>query len=174
MDASFRMGRTGITGAAAAIITGWAMLGGLVLVLVIAVNVMTVLLNLVGSSFPGDFELTEMGVALAAFAFLPYCQLTGANVTADIFTARLSRRWIAGLGLLASLIALAFAALMLWRMYDGLIDKKTYDYTTAILQIPIWWAFVPPLLSFVLLAVASVITLIESGRDAAAVGDPNV
>ena len=51
-----------------------------------------------GRPFPGDFELTEMGVAVAAFSFLPYCQLTGANVTADIFTSGASRAWIAIFG----------------------------------------------------------------------------
>ena len=166
MDASFRMGRTGIAGAAAFVITLWAMLGGAVLLAVIAINVLTVLLNMVGSAFPGDFELTEMGVAVAAFAFLPFCQLSGANVTADIFTARASRRWIAVFGLLASVIALSFAALMLWRMSYGLIDKKSYDYTTAILEIPIWWAFVPSLLSLVLLILAALVTLAENARQA--------
>lgn len=142
MSASFRMGRTGLAGAAAALITGWAMLGGVVLLAVVAVNVVSVLGGIFWKPFPGDFELTEIGVAVAAFAFLPFCQLTGANVTADIFTARASPRWVAVFGLLASVVALCFAALLLWRMNLGLIDKRSYGYTTAILQIPLWYGFV--------------------------------
>lgn len=167
MDTSFRMGRTGISGAASSIITAWALFGGFMVLAVVAINVISVVGAVFWRPFPGDFELTEMGIAVAAFAFLPYCQLTGANVTADIFTARASRRWVAFFGLLASIVALGFAALLVWRMYYGLLDKQLYNYTTAILQVPIWWAFVPALISVGLLGVASLITLFESGADVA-------
>ena len=75
--------------------TLWALFGGEVLLLVVGINMVSVIGTLFGMSFPGDFELTEMGVAVAAFAFLPFCQVTGANVTADIFTAGASPRWVA-------------------------------------------------------------------------------
>lgn len=156
--------RAGIFGAAETLIHGWAIAGGLVLLAVVLVNVLSIAGRLFGQPFPGDFELTEMGVAIAAFAFLPFCQLTDANVTADIFTARASHRWISGFRLAASIVALGFAILLAWRMYAGMGDQRTYGYTTAILQIPIWWAFVPILLSLVLLAMASFITMVESGR----------
>ena len=51
------------------------------------------ILNLLfNKPFPGDFEIVKHGVAIAAFAFLPYCQLSHANVTVDIFTERMSER----------------------------------------------------------------------------------
>src|SRR3546814_20911353 len=71
---------------ARAAITAWALLGGLVLVAVVLINVLSVIGGVVWRPFPGDFEMTEIGIAVAAFAFLPYCHLTGANVNADIFT----------------------------------------------------------------------------------------
>jgi TRAP-type C4-dicarboxylate transport system permease small subunit len=159
--------RTGLVGAAAALIHGWAIAGGMVLLAVVLVNVLSVLGGIFWRPFPGDFELTEMGVAVAAFSFLPFCQLTDANVTADIFTARASHRWVSGFKLAASIVALGFALLLVWRMYYGMGDQRTYGYTTAILQVPIWWAFVPILFSLVLLAVASLITLLENGRTVA-------
>lgn len=115
---------------------------------------------LVAKPFPGDFELTEMGVAIAAFSFLPYCQLTFANVSADIFTARASARMISVFCRLGSLIALLFSGLLFWRMLEGMKDYQTYLEVTAILQIPLWYAFIPALISVALLAVASVLTLI--------------
>ncbi|MGI9433634.1 MAG: TRAP transporter small permease, partial [Geminicoccaceae bacterium] len=101
---------------------------------------------------------------IAAFSFLPYCQLTGANVTADIFTSRASPRWIAIFSLVASIIALCFSLLLLWRMYAGMLDQKEYEYTTAILQFPHWVAFIPILISLGLLAIASLFTLRDSAR----------
>lgn len=159
-------GRPGTIGVLARIITGWAILGGVVLLLVVAANVAAVLASVFGSSFAGAFELTELGVAVAAFAFLPYCQMNDENVTADIFTSGLSDRAVAALTAIASIVALSFAAILLWRMYFGLGEQKTYGYTTAILQVPVWWAFVPILVSLALLCVAAVISLLETGHKA--------
>jgi len=163
--------RTGWTGAAETVITAWAILGGVMVLAVVGMNVWTVVsaLRVWGTIFPGadiafagDFELTEMGIAIAAFAFLPYCQLTGANVTADIFTARASALWIAIFALVASIVALLFGLLLLYSMYGGMLSQREYNYATAILQVPIWWAYLPCLLSLALLAVASFITLVEN------------
>ena len=145
------------------LITAWALLGGLVLVGVVLINAWSILAGaLVGKPFPGDFELTEMGAAVAAFCFLPYCQLAGANVSADIFTMRAGSRSVAAMSVLAAAIAVVFAAILLWRMSAGLLDYREYEQFTGILEIPIWWAFVPALVSLALLVLASVITLVEA------------
>ena len=166
MDAAERR-RPGWIGAAETVIHGWAIFGGFVLLAVVLVNVLSVLGSMFWKPFPGDFELTEMGVAIAAFSFLPFCQLTDANVTADIFTARASRRWISGFKLVAAVVAFLFALLLMWRMYAGMLDQREYGYTTAILQVPTWWAFFPILVSLALLALAALITLLDSGRSVA-------
>lgn len=164
MSADATTRRAGLDGLARNAIIGWAFFGGVILSLVVLINVISVIGGVVWKPFPGDFEMTEVGVAVAAFAFLPYCQLMGANVTADIFTSRAPDRAIAFFGLLASIVALSFSLLLLWRMYYGMLDQKDYGYTTAILQFPHWIAFVPILISLALLALASLITLIENAN----------
>ena len=150
------------------ICTGWAVLGGFVLLAVIIINVISVVgAATITRALPGDFELTELGVAIAAFSFLPYCQIAGLNVTADIFTARASRFWLAVFSLIGASVAMAFGALMLWRMYGGMLDQRTYDSTTAILQIPLWWGYAGCLLSLALLVVASFASMLDSLRDMA-------
>jgi TRAP-type C4-dicarboxylate transport system permease small subunit len=145
------------------IIESWALLGGIVLGAVVLINVYSAAMGaFFGQPFPGDFEMTEVGVAVAVFAFLPYCQMTGANVTADIFTARAPVRTVAVLRFAASLVAFGFATLLAWRMSDGMLDQKAYGYTTAILQFPHWIAFIPILGSLVLLAVAAALTAAEA------------
>ena len=155
-------GRTGFSGAVERLVTFWAIAGGVVLLAVIAMNVISVVGTIFGHPFPGDFEMTEVGVAVAAFAFLPFCQISDANVTADIFTSRASPRVLAVLRFAASLVALLFGGLLVWRMYLGMLDQKAYGYTTAILQFPIWEAFLPILASLALLTLASAVTLVES------------
>lgn len=161
--------RAGFARPARLVIRLWALLGGAVLCAVVLMNVYSIVASaLFGAPFPGDFEMTEVGVAVAVFAFLPYCQITDANVTADIFTAGASTRTIAVLRFAASIVALGFAALLVWRMWDGMLDQKAYGYTTAILQFPHWIAFLPILASLVLLAIASLITATEAWRGARA------
>ncbi len=153
-------------GLARSIIRLWALLGGLLLSAVVLLTAFSATMNLLfHAPVPGDFELVEMGVAVAVSAFLPYCQLTYANVTVDIFTAWAGPRLIAALSLLASVVAFAFAVILLWRMVLGMLSYMEYQEYTAIIGIPLWVAFPPFLLSLVLLAVAALITLGESIRD---------
>ena len=143
----------------------WAILGGLVLAAVALMNFASVVsFAVLNTSFLGDFEMTEIGVAVAVFSFLPYCQIAGLNVTADIFTARASRFWLSLFSLLGAVIALGFGAIMLSRMYAGAVDQWTYDSTTATLQLPLWWGFAATLPSLALLVVASIATLIDDVR----------
>lgn len=136
----------------------WALAGGALLVAVVAINVASVLGAAFGATFPGDFELTEVGVAIAAFAFLPWCQLSRGNVSADIFTSRWPQRRISALRFLSDSVAGLVSVLLFWRMYLGMLDQMQYGYTTTILQFPHWIAFVPILISLGLLSVAAILT----------------
>ena len=155
---------TGPVGLVTRLITGWALAGGAVLLAVVLMHTWSVIGTQFGFPFPGDFELTEIGGAIAAFTFLPYCQLTGANVTADILTANARPRTVALLKLIGAVIAFAFALLLLWRMSAGMLDQKNYGYETAVLQIPNWIGWVPVLFSLALLALACAISIVEQGR----------
>lgn len=163
MSAAASPRRFGLTGAAERVIRAWALMGGALLLAVVLMNVVSVIGGVVWVPFPGDFEMTEVGVAVAAFCFLPYCQLTDSNVTADIFTARASRRWVAIFRLAASVVAFFFAGLLLWTMWGGMENQREYGYVTTILQFPIWTAFVPILISLALLIVAAVISIRDAG-----------
>jgi TRAP-type C4-dicarboxylate transport system permease small subunit len=152
--------QAGLKGLACRAIEGWALLGGFLLLIIALMNSWSVIsLSALGFPVPGDFEMVEMGVAVAVFCFLPYCQLTGANVSADIFTSGASPRWVALFSLLAAVVAAFFSVILIWRMSDGLASYIEYEEVTTILNIPIWYAFPPALVSLALLIVASAITL---------------
>lgn len=157
--------RSGPSAIARRVIEGWALAGGLVLLGIAVLTTWSAASGwLLGKPLPGDFELTEVFVAIAVFAFLPYCQQTDANVTADLFTAKAGPRVLAGFRLFGALVALGVALLLTWRTWAGLLDYRQYVETTAILKIPIWWAYVPALVSLVLLVVACVIVLADEWR----------
>ncbi|MEK9725329.1 MAG: TRAP transporter small permease subunit, partial [Rhodospirillaceae bacterium] len=67
--------------------------------------------------------------------------------------------------LFASVVAMAFAALLIWRMEEGLRDYIEYREITGILSIPLWYAFVPAVASLVLLLLAAVLTFVEDASE---------
>lgn len=141
----------------------WALSGGFILIGIILMTAYSATSNLLlNAPVAGDFEIVEMGVAIAVFCFLPFCQLERANVSVDIFTMKAGPRSVALMSFLASVLAVLFAALLLWRMSIGMGDYLEYDEFTAILGIPIWMAFPPILFSLFLLTLASLITTAES------------
>jgi len=157
--------RSGPSAFARRLIEWWALAGGLVLLVIAVMTTWSAAAGwLAGKPLPGDFELTEVLVAIAVFAFLPYCQQTDANVTADLFTAKAGPRALAAFRMFGALLALAVALLLTWRTWAGLLDYRKYVETTAILKIPIWWAYVPALVSLVLLVLACVIVVADEWR----------
>ena len=82
--------------------------------------------------FPADYELVKHLTAVIIFMFLPYCQLSGANVTVDIFTEGMSARAKAAMAFVSSLLAVAFAALLLRQMWLGWSSYMQFVETTPV------------------------------------------
>lgn len=119
-----------------------AILGGFIL---LAITLLTCL-SILGRSMAGlglgpikgDFELVEVGVAFAVFAFLPWCQFSRGHATVDIFTNFLPagvNRWI---NLIAETLMAAALLVITWKLYDGMISTIRYGDTTFILEMPVW------------------------------------
>ncbi len=147
------------------IVRGWALLGGLttagLAVLTAASAVSNVLFR---APFSADYELVKNFIGVAVFMFLPYCQLTGSNVTVDIFTEHMSERRKAAMAGFSSLFAIAFSALLLRQMTLGMLSYMRYPEVTPVLQLPLWTAFPPMLLSLALLLLASIVTAVDAWR----------
>jgi TRAP-type C4-dicarboxylate transport system permease small subunit len=140
----------------------WAILGGLVLLAVMVMTVASVLLRAtLGFPILGDYELVEIGTALAAFAFLPYCHQAGGNVLVDVFTDRASEPFKRGLGAASSLALAAIALVLLWRMGLGGYDFWRYHEVTTNLEVPRWWAFPPILVSLALLVLVALVVFAQ-------------
>lgn len=149
-----------------------AILGGLSLLFVIAVIVYAIVAREVaglGLEFvpvlTGDFELVELGAAVAIFAFLPYCQMVRGNVAVDFFTQRASDRTKAVLDLLGNAIFAAIAVTLLLQTHQGLLDKMRYMESTMVLRIPVWWGYVPAVAFLALLVAVTFYTCVRAVRE---------
>jgi len=139
----------------------FAIAGGIILTGLTLVTVISVLGRaLFNAPIPGDFELMELGCAIAVSFFLPYCQIQEGNVIVDLFTAKASPGVIRFLSALGDLAFLVIATLICWRLIHGCIDYMEYDEVTMVLKIPIWWAMPPIIASFALLTLACASTLL--------------
>lgn len=146
-----------------------ALVGGAVLV---GLTVMTVV-SITGRTFnrfglgpvPGDFEIIEMGAAFAIFAFLPWCQYRRGHVTVDIFLARFGEKVNFAVDVVANLLMVLAAAIMLWRLTLGMLDKHAYHETSFILQFPIWWGYAASMVGAVVFLLVSAFTVWRSLRE---------
>jgi TRAP-type C4-dicarboxylate transport system permease small subunit len=153
-----------VAGAVGALARWWALCGGVVILGVVFLTAISVVRDMLWRApIPGDFELVQIGCAIAVFGFLPYCQLRRGNVVVDLFTLRAPARMRAALDALGSLLMLLLALLLLWRMTHGAFDYHDpyFPEVTPILGFPIWMAFPPILVSLALWAAASIVTLLE-------------
>jgi TRAP-type C4-dicarboxylate transport system permease small subunit len=163
--AGARAGRLGRTLQRAA--TAVALIGGAILFALTLLTVISVIGRAAFSApIPGDFELVEIGMAVAIFAFLPYCQIVRGNVIVDLFTTRASPRTRALLDAAGNLIYTAIAALLTWRGALGGLEVRGYGETTMVLRVPVWWGYVPAVLCLALLTLVCAYTTWRSLREA--------
>ena len=148
-----------------------AILGGLLLT---GMAVMTVA-SIVGRALipfglrpiTGDFEMVEMGCAVAIFAFLPWCQLTRGHVTVDVFVG-LGPRWLLRFTqLIGDIVIALIAAVLLWRFWLGMEEMISNGQETYLLGLPIWYGYVGGIFGAVLFLVVSIYTVWRDINDLA-------
>ena len=135
------------------------MLGGLVLVAIAVTTVVSVLGRyFFNSPISGDFEIVEVGCAIAVTLFLPYCQLKNGNVIVDVLTSGLPPNIKRLLDALGCLLLALVAALLAWRMFEGAADLKRYNDESMVLHLKTWWGFVVIVPALALLCATGVMT----------------
>ena len=147
----------------------FAGIGGVTLLAMMLTTVASVTLRgTLGWPIPGDFELVEMGSAIAIFCFLPWCQISGGNVLVDFFTTHSSPRVNHLLEALGDLVYLMIAALICWRLVLGGMELREYGEQSMVLRLPVWWGFVVTVPAMGLLVLTCAATLVGHLRRARA------
>lgn len=149
--------------AASALARALALFGGTILA---AISVM-VMASIIGRALDGwwffqpitgDYELVEIGTAIAVFSFLPWCQLNRGHVSVDIVTSRLPQRGQAVAALMGDILLAIAAYIICWRLWLGFGEKFPYGSdgmreslgmgyrpffpeTSYELEIPVWIAY---------------------------------
>jgi TRAP-type C4-dicarboxylate transport system permease small subunit len=136
-------------------------IGGLTLMAIMTMTVVSVAKRtLLGAPIPGDYEMVEIGGAVAIFCFLPWCQLAGGNVLVDFFTMKAGSGVNHALEAFGDLIYLAVASLIFWRSVHGALEFRQNGEQSMVLGVPTWWSFVIILPAFALLLTTILFTFL--------------
>lgn len=165
-----------------------ACFGGLVLTFIALLTVVSIIgralngMQLGGITFSavkGDFELVEIGAAVAVFCFLPWCQLNRGHVRVDIINRVIPSRLNALLELIGDLAIAIIAVVITWRIWMGMGERVTwfsqelrdvlgFGYkpfsveTTFILGWPTWYGYAVGFLGCFLFSLVALYTVWRS------------
>lgn len=145
-----------------------ALIGGLLLIALAVMVVVSVTLrsDLVGAAgVPGDFELVQMATAVAAFCFLPYCQLRRGNIFVDTFTLRLPARWRNRIDAAWDVLYGLVMVLIAWRLAVGGRAAFASGENTMVLGLP---SYVPITLCAALALLVAAAAFVSARRLAGA------
>ncbi len=118
----------------------FALAGGFVIVALTLMSIASIVGRaLFAKPLPGDYELVQVGCAVAVAAFLPFCQIRGGHVLVDFFTAGSKPAVRGALDALGALLLAIAAGVIAWRLTLGALSLKAAHEQTTILGVPTWW-----------------------------------
>ena len=138
-----------------------ALAGGAVLLCLIVLTCVSILgrvfvpLDIGIGPIRGIYDMTEIAMAAAIFAFLPWAHLTEANARVDLLEPVLPGPVNTALDLVFNIAMLVVAVVGTWRLYLGMLDKMSFREVTLIAQIPVWQGYAAALaggIGFVIIA----------------------
>lgn len=155
-----------------------AVLGGLILIALTALTCLSILgralvpLQIGLGPVRGIYEITEMAVAVAVFAFLPWTQLNRGHAAVDLFKPLFGTPGNRLLDLIVDLGMLTIAGIGAWRMWLGMQDRVSYGDTTLILGWPQWPAYVAGLVGAIAFGLVAAFCVLRSLRALIGWSDP--
>jgi TRAP-type C4-dicarboxylate transport system permease small subunit len=116
-----------------------ARIAAVILALVAAVTFFDVFARYVfNKPFTFTVEATEFGMALIVFLGVGLVTHNNGHITVDVLTLRLSNRIRALLGLVINILALAYLAILVWRLWLQAFFLLSKGDKTQIWAIPLW------------------------------------
>ncbi len=121
------------------LVTGWALLGGLVFIGLVLMSIVSIVgRKLFAHPIEGDMELLMMGAAVGSAAFLAVCEMDDHHIKVDALTTWMGERARAALDTLAHGLLAGASALMTWRTVLYAIECHENMEVSTLLLIPVW------------------------------------
>jgi TRAP-type C4-dicarboxylate transport system permease small subunit len=119
-----------------------AYLGGLVISAIGLISAVSIIgRSAISHPIMGDFELVEIGTAVAGSLFLPYCQATKGHIVVDFFTLRMRPAALNVLDRIGNLLLAIMFFVVGWRTFAGCISVYRSGEISMLLGFPIWLGY---------------------------------
>ncbi len=147
-----------------------ALCGGTVLLGVTALTCVSIAgralvpLEIGWGSIRGIYDMTEIGMAAAVFAFLPWAQLKEAHARVDLFQWAIPKKADQALDLLFNAAMALVAVVGTHRLYLGMQDKLSFGETTLIAQIPVWQGYAAAMVGAVGFVIIALFCTLRAAR----------
>ena len=132
--------------------------GSLMLATGVLIIVSTCTRRFLATSIPGDVELIQAATAIAAFAFLPFGQITRSTIVVDTFTQRLPERFCKVIDAVWDFAYAAFAVVLSWRLSIAALDAIRSHTVSTVIGLPIGWFMLIGVLMLFVLALTAALT----------------
>ncbi|GJH42459.1 TRAP transporter small permease [Pasteurella canis] len=129
-----------------------AILGGLLFIALIIMSCYSLVDRKLGNGgVLGDIEIMQMGCAVAASLFLPFCTIMSEHLKVDFFTAKFPLVLRNKMDALADLLLCLVSFLLVWRIWLQSETLQEYEEVTALLSFPTWMPNVAIMLGFIVM-----------------------
>ncbi len=146
-------------------LAGGAVLLGLIVLTCISITGRALLpLDIGLRPLRGIYDYTEIGMAMAIFAFLPIAQLREAHARVDLFENAMPKVMNGLLDVLFNGVMLLVAYVGTWRLYLGMHDKMRFGETTLIAQVPVWYGYAVAMIGAVGFVIVAAFCVIRALR----------
>lgn len=143
-----------------AVCRAFAIGSGVTLMLMALMSVVSILgRSLISKPILGDYELVQMMSAVAVTMALPFCQMIRGHIIVDFFTTGAPKKFNRACDIVANLLLSVAAFAFAWRITLGMFDLQGSNDASMLLNLPIWWGYVPMIPSFFLLGCAALYTV---------------
>lgn len=136
-----------------------AVIGGMALVAVVIITVISVigraLIPFGLGAVPGDYEIVQAGVLFAIFCSLPITQYLRGHADVSLLTDSFPARIGAIIELVMDVLMLVATVFIVWRFSIGMIDKYNNREVTLILHMPMWWTYAAAMLGAIGMTIVS-------------------
>ncbi|KUP90839.1 TRAP transporter small permease [Tritonibacter horizontis] len=147
-----------------------ALAGGVVLLAITFLTCLSILgravisLDIGLGPIRGIYDMTEIGMAVAVFAFLPWAQLREAHARVDLFQWAIPKKADQAIDLVFNVAMACVAIIGTHRLYLGMQDKLSYGETTLIAQIPVWQGYAAGLVGAVGFVIVALFCTLRAAR----------
>ena len=154
----------------------WAILGGIVILLIVAVTTANVgafaidrVARYFGSTFPalpGYEDFVRLAISCAALMFFPYCQLNRGHVFVDLLASRMSPGVKRALDTITLTLTVFLAVFLAYWMVLGMFETRADKAVSRVLGWLEWPFYIPGIVSLLLWALIAIAQIFEPNNGA--------